>query len=232
MTWRVANSLNVLLRQLNAAYPNRDKSSDGSIGDAEHASRSSDHNPWVHDGNGQPIVTARDFTNDNPYLDSHKLALALVASKDDRIKYIIDHNKICSGTGQKQTAWAWRPYPTPPNRNPHDHHVHVSVKEQQKYFDDERPWDLSGMGSVPQTDAGAPPPIPKPNRYAILRIKSTGSEVSRLQSLLNSKMPTVKLVVDSEFGPATEKAVKAFQQSKGLVSDGVVGVYTWKALEA
>ena len=34
MVWRVAKSLNVLLDQINAIAPNRDKSSDGSIGDA------------------------------------------------------------------------------------------------------------------------------------------------------------------------------------------------------
>lgn len=31
MTWRVAKSLEVLLAQINAIAPNRDKSSDGSI---------------------------------------------------------------------------------------------------------------------------------------------------------------------------------------------------------
>ena len=44
MAWRVARSLDVLLGQLNALAPERSKASDGSIGDAAHASRSSDHN--------------------------------------------------------------------------------------------------------------------------------------------------------------------------------------------
>src|SRR5262245_8563129 len=230
MTWRVANSLNVLLRQVNAAFPNRDKSSDGSIGDESHASRSSDHNPWVKDG-GEGVVTARDITNDAPYMDSHQLALALVASRDERIKYIIDHGMICSGTDQENTAWKWRPYS---GKNDHSHHVHISVKPQKKYYDDETPWQKATMNSAPPPAAAAvtSPLIPKPNKYPVLRLKSIGVEVARLQTLLNAKQPTIKILVDGEFGPGTEKSVKAFQNSKSLVADGVVGPYTWKALEA
>ena len=105
MTYRVATSLEVLREQINRIAPNRDKSSDGGIGDEAHASRSSDHNPWVVE-NGIGIVTARDFTNDpNHGMDSHQLALALVASRDERIKYVIDHGRICSGTYQDHQAW-------------------------------------------------------------------------------------------------------------------------------
>ena len=40
-----------------------------------------------------------------------------------------------------------------------------------------------------------------------------GEEVKTLQELL-------KITVDSDFGPKTEDAVKAFQRSKGLNADG------------
>jgi hypothetical protein len=82
MTWRVASSLEVLLKQVNEKYPQRSKVADGAIGDAAHASRGSDHNPWVHDGN-VGIVTARDFTHDPLHgLDSEHLAEALRLSRD------------------------------------------------------------------------------------------------------------------------------------------------------
>ena len=61
--WRVAESLQRLLEQVNQMAPDRNKASDGSIGDPRHQSRASDHNPWVIDGN-IGVVTARDITHD------------------------------------------------------------------------------------------------------------------------------------------------------------------------
>lgn len=36
--------------------------------------------------------------------------------------------------------------------------------------------------------------------------------------------------IDGNFGPHTQAAVQAFQKSKGLVPDGIVGALTWAAL--
>jgi peptidoglycan hydrolase-like protein with peptidoglycan-binding domain len=51
----------------------------------------------------------------------------------------------------------------------------------------------------------------------------TGTSVSDLQRALG-------IPVDGDFGPQTEKAVKAFQRKHGLTADGVVGPATWAAL--
>src|SRR5690606_13626231 len=129
MTWRVAKSLDVLLGQLNAMFPGRSKISDGSIGDAAHATRDSDHNPWY----GPGIVTARDYTHDPAGgLDGQWLADSLVASRDSRIKYIIWNRRIWQGS--------WQPYY---GANPHTKHLHLSVVASPA-CDDTTPWSLTG----------------------------------------------------------------------------------------
>lgn len=53
----------------------------------------------------------------------------------------------------------------------------------------------------------------------------TGVQVKSLQKCLNETM-NAGLTVDGSFGPATEKAVRAFQKKHGLVVDGIVGPKT------
>lgn len=143
MTWRVARSLEVLLQEVNAKWPNRSKASDGSIGNAEHSARESDHNP---DDDG--VVCARDFTNDPEHgLVSRKLAEALIASRDARIKYIISNREICSGSAGP-SPWIWRKYT---GANAHEHHMHISVKADAAHYDSIAPWNLSDATSKPAT---------------------------------------------------------------------------------
>lgn len=86
------------------------------------------------------------------------------------------------------------------------------------------------LGSVMR---GSPPVVPLPSTVnparAMLRKGEYGGSVRQLQQLLN-KVAGAKLDLDSDFGPATETAVKAFQRKRGLVVDGKVGPATWGAL--
>ncbi|MBW4629955.1 MAG: peptidoglycan-binding protein [Brasilonema octagenarum HA4186-MV1] len=61
-----------------------------------------------------------------------------------------------------------------------------------------------------------------------LRFGNTGSTVRTLQRLLISNGYFVQ--IDGVFGALTEVAVKAFQSSRGLKADGVVGARTWAVL--
>ena len=61
-----------------------------------------------------------------------------------------------------------------------------------------------------------------------LQRRSAGADVERLQALLD--VFGAHLVVDGDFGPATDAAVRSFQGSHGLNADGLVGPLTWTAL--
>lgn len=131
MAWRLAKSLIKLREQINAASPNRNKASDGSIADAAHASRVSDHNP-----NSQGVVTAIDVTHDlKNNVSGTSLTVALI--RDFRIKYVIFNGAIW-----KARTGKWEKYT---GANQHKQHVHISVKAE--LADDERPWPL--VGSIP-----------------------------------------------------------------------------------
>ena len=65
--------------------------------------------------------------------------------------------------------------------------------------------------------------------FASFQRGDDGEEVLAIQKRLVELHYTVG-TLDGEFGPATEKAIKAFQASQGLEVDGVVGSATYKAL--
>lgn len=209
MAWRVAKSLETLRGQINKAAPSRSKESDGTIGDEAHASRSSDHNPWVKDGS-MGVVTALDITHDPAHgVDAGKLAEALRVSGDPRIKYIISNRRIANPS---ISGGAWRAYN---GSNPHDKHFHLSVKSTKLLYDSTVPWKLPSLAP----DTSAPKIVSRP----LLRKGSKGEEVKIVQTY-------VGVTIDGDFGPKTEAAVKAFQRGHGLSADGIVGPYTWEAM--
>ena len=61
-----------------------------------------------------------------------------------------------------------------------------------------------------------------------LQLGSQGAEVKSLQEQLISA--GFAIIADGVFGPATENAVKQFQQKKQLTVDGIVGPSTQAAL--
>lgn len=138
--WRTAESLRKLLMQVNQLAPGRNKASDGTIGDAIHATRNSDHNPWILNA-GVGVVTALDITHDPANgCDCNVLVKALQEHMDPRVKYVIWNRKIMSSSVIRGVAaWTWRPYS---GKNPHDKHVHISVKPEASLYDDVSLWQI------------------------------------------------------------------------------------------
>lgn len=82
------------------------------------------------------------------------------------------------------------------------------------------------VGQVICIPTTTPPPTqPCPT----LRLGSTGASVTDLQRRLLS-FGFNPGPIDGIFGSQTQSAVIAFQRSRGLVADGIVGVQTWTAL--
>lgn len=138
MSYRLAKSLETLRSQVNELAPNRTTTSDGWIGDAAHASRDSDHNPWVKDG-ATGIVTALDLTHDTMTgADMERVTESIRRSKDPRVKYVLwNHRMYSSYATSSVPAWTWRPYS---GSNPHTKHAHVSVRPEKQFYDSTRAW--------------------------------------------------------------------------------------------
>jgi peptidoglycan hydrolase-like protein with peptidoglycan-binding domain len=71
--------------------------------------------------------------------------------------------------------------------------------------------------------------VPNPGQPTI-RLNDEGDAVRRAQRGVRRGLPDPGLAVDGIFGPATEAAVKAFQEGANLTADGIVGPQTWAAL--
>ena len=63
----------------------------------------------------------------------------------------------------------------------------------------------------------------------VLSIGSTGPMVQLLQLALN-RAGFGELALDGLFGPATQRALTAFQTAAGLIADGIAGGQTHRAL--
>jgi lysozyme family protein len=153
--WRAAEALKALRAQVDAAFPRRKKGNDGTVGDAAHQSRKSDHNPWIVDG-ANNVVSAIDITHDPASgCDCSLLVEALRAGRDRRIKYLIWNRRIANAAAIGSVpAWTWRAYT---GANPHDHHFHLSVKPDKALYDDRSPWTITALDEAlvetPDTDA-------------------------------------------------------------------------------
>ena len=118
MAYKLCKAGQQLREQIDDAFPDRNRTSDGWIGDARHAARKSDHNP---DASG--LVRAIDIDADLQSHASEAFDLAdqlrILARSDKRIAYIIFNGKIASWRGN----YKWRVYK---GINPHKKHIHCS----------------------------------------------------------------------------------------------------------
>ena len=83
--------------------------------------------------------------------------------------------------------------------------------------------------AAPTTIESTPAPAPVQLPATTLRPGSSGLEVKRLQRAL-ARLGYSPGRIDGSYGPATENALKRFQQASGLQPDGLLGPKTLQAL--
>lgn len=114
-----------LREQFDDTFPDRDRRSDGWLGDTRHAARPSDHNPDPKTGIVRAIDIDRDVSGAaKPDLMpdiADQIRLAAKAG-DKRIAYVIFAGRIAS----PRLGWRWRSYK---GSNPHNHHCHISFSK-------------------------------------------------------------------------------------------------------
>lgn len=239
--WRLSPALVTLRAQLDAAEPNRDRRSDGTIGDAAHAARTSEHNP-----DAQGIVCAFDGTHGPywkaPQLDVHRIVEDL--ANDTRSKYTIFEGRI------KEPGGPWKPYHGP---SPHREHFHQSVTQAGK--NDPRPWNLPGLGKPAIIPTATPAQVEafvqacydtqaanltllmaavydkagNANGFATLREGDSGDSVRMLQGV-ERWLTGEKLPIDGAWGPATTDIVRRTQQWAKAPVTGVADPAFWQVL--
>jgi len=200
-SWYVPVSLLVLRKELDDRWPDRDRRSDGTIGDADHAARKSDHNP---DRRG--CIHARDIDADGVHVPTVLAALMLHPSTS----YVI-HNR---------RTWArWDLYR--PRRyigsNPHKAHIHESIQYSSSAESSLVRWSPITMAVGSPT---VPPTIAKGSLAAVT--------VRYAQALLNGQGSS--LVLDGDFGIRTLAETRVFQTWAKISVDGIIGPVTWSRL--
>lgn len=218
--------------QLNKRFPNRDKRSDGWVGDRAHQARKSDHNPdkngWVHaidiDENmgsnpGRQGATAKEFAD-------QLIKYAREGKDGGRLKYVVYENKIASGTHPNK-YWVWRD-----GNWGHTQHIHVSFTEKAQ--EDGSKFDLPIFRNevAPQKPSSKPVnPIPFPGN-AFVSYGKKNDYIKQMQKQLIAKGYKIPAGATGNYFEQTERAVQQFyRQEMKTTSDGKkMGPKAWNKL--
>jgi len=227
---RPAPCLVVLRDEANREHPGRDTRSDGWLGDPRHAASGRPENGGSkHNPNRRGMVDARDF--DSSQLDVARFVAC--AMRHPSVRNIIYNGKIRSKgySGGLSRAYAYH------GANQHTQHVHVDIEMTAQAENDQRAWGYYRGGKKPVV---AVPAVGKPGRATVppggmtrmptLRRTATVLAATRTLQRALTRLGYGPGPVDGKFGPATWRAVRAFQKRAGLSVDGTVGPKTWCAI--
>src|SRR5687768_9385263 len=198
--WIVVPCLEQLRAEFNEIAPDRDKASDGSIGDALHSS-SSDHTPDEisdalrgRDSDSSNEVHARDFDADLrvPGLSMEMVVQHILArcrsGEERRLGYIIFNRRIWSASA----GWAQRTYTGP---NPHDKHAHFSASYDTAREASTASWHLEDLMALSAADKSDVRTIVKEELNAFGKRDPLASIYARTGYLANNFAPGIAKAV-------------------------------------
>ncbi|MFF5076937.1 hypothetical protein ACFY36_07785 [Actinoplanes sp. NPDC000266] len=148
--WILVPCLVKLRSEFNTIAPNRDKTSDGSIGDTAHQATQSDHNDDevgnvpIRDADKIHEVHAIDVDVDlrEPGLTMEAVVQFLLkrcrSGAEKRLRYIIFNRRIW----QQSNGWKQQSYS---GSNPHDHHAHFSSSYTTSHEASTASWHLEDI---------------------------------------------------------------------------------------
>lgn len=229
--WFLAPALAQLRKEVDAKWPKRDKASDGTIGDASHSARPSEHNPcWGCSGRSEGIVRAIDIDNNGAPNEVTPLVKDVLAATigSPLVWYVIYAGKIYSRT----YGWSPRVYT---GSNPHDKHIHISLNGANGIPGDPGNFDTDpwlkdrpdpGPRLLPVVSIAAVREAAKHPRRQVAPV-----QVRRVQQALKAHgfKPGKP---DGIYGPTTRAAVKAYELSIREQGNGLLDVLSATRLGA
>lgn len=201
--WTLAPCLVSLRDEFNDLAPSRDRASDGSIGDAAHSARASDHNP-----DENRVVHAIDVDKDlrRPGVDMERVVQFLLArcrsGAEKRLKYIIFRQRIWA----KSNGWRQQAYTGP---NAHKEHAHLSAEYDTKSANSRASWHLAELTEDEVDDADIDKIVDRTADLVVAR-------------LLAHKIDDPYIVDDPKHPEADDKSLGAYwsySASKGTVRE-------------
>lgn len=149
-SWELVPCLGQLRTELNRIAPNRDKTTDGTIGNAAHQLHVSDHNDDevgkvpIRDADSKHEVHAIDLDTDlrEPNLTMEMVVQHVVArcrsGAEKRLRYVIYNRRIWEASnGWKQRAYT--------GDSPHNEHAHFSASYETKLEASTVSWGLEDI---------------------------------------------------------------------------------------
>lgn len=214
MTWWLSHAAKQLRDQLDADYPDRDRTHDGTIGDQAHATRRSAHNPATPENVprlcegpvSDPPGAVRGFDFAPPTADFFERLLGC-ARTDGRFSYLIHRARIYSAP-----TFSGEPYR---GSNQHRLHIHASFLASGDH--DGRAFALPILATLDPTREAQ-------SLLALLfqRLVSDGYAFPGLDAG----------AVDGVLGPRTKTALRTYQSLRQLAVTGQPDAYTLDALRA